>query len=362
VLLRYQSAIALFTCGCLVSVASSPANVGFVVTGGQVMVDGATIRGNATLFQGNVVRAGDASSDVMLAGGSNLLLQPGAQARVFRDYEVLEHGSAVEHGMSPVMAAGLTVTSMSPQGSVLVEIQDSSHIRVQAQDAAAEVHNPGGSLVARLDAGKGLSLALQAAAAPQAGETAPPALAPATGAQVTIHGILRKDHPGRYGHYFVTDLVSKATFELQGPGLDDLVGASVEATGSALDSAPAPGASQVLSVSDVHQMPLSEMQQEVPGVAPANPPSATPAPSTNAPAEAPPAPAEAPATPPAVSPEGPAPEPTPEPAEASVPQPPPLPVHSATPKILLVTALAAGAVVGVALGLGGGKSSTVSPE
>ena len=40
----------------------------------------------------------------------------------------------------------------------------------------------------------------------------------------------------------------------------------------------------------------------------------------------------------------------------------PLPQHSDTAKIIVIVALAAGAVVGVALGLGGGKSSTVSPE
>jgi ABC-type nitrate/sulfonate/bicarbonate transport system permease component len=41
---------------------------------------------------------------------------------------------------------------------------------------------------------------------------------------------------------------------------------------------------------------------------------------------------------------------------------PPLPQHSDTTKIIVIVGLAAGAVVGVALGLGGGKSSTVSPE
>jgi hypothetical protein len=106
---------------------------------------------------------------------------------------------------------------------------------------------------------------------------------------------------------------------------------------------------------------LSEMQEKVPGVAPAAPP----APSTSAPAEAPPAPAPEAVTPPPVTPEASAnPEPAtpPEAPEATASQPPPIPVHSDTTKILVIVALAGGAVVGVALGLGGGKSSTVSPE
>ncbi len=51
-LIKLQSAIALFTCGCLVSVAASPSSIGFVVTSGQVQVDGALVHGNSTLFQG----------------------------------------------------------------------------------------------------------------------------------------------------------------------------------------------------------------------------------------------------------------------------------------------------------------------
>ena len=68
-LVKLQSAVSLFTCGCLVSVAASPSSIGFVVTSGQVQVDGAAVHGNSTLFQGNVVRAGDATSDLMFPGG-----------------------------------------------------------------------------------------------------------------------------------------------------------------------------------------------------------------------------------------------------------------------------------------------------
>jgi hypothetical protein len=363
---KAHSAIALFTCGCLVCVASSPSNIGFVVTSGQAVIDGATVRGNSTLFQGNVVRAGDATSDLMFAGGSNLLLQPGAEVRVFREYGVLDHGTAIQRGTHVLVANGLKVSSLSPQGAVLVDIQDPSHLEVVSQSGTAEVRNQGGVLVARLEAGKALRFALQAAA-PQAPaattqQQSPTAAsaqgAPPPGTQLTLHGILRKDHPGRYGHFLLTDLLSKVTYELQGPGLDDLVGASVEVTGSTFDTQPAPGAAQVISISDVHQMPLSEIQQQVPGLAPPAPPP----PSTNTPAAAPPIPSgetlppsggpEVGATPPATAPA----------EEPSVPQPPPLPQHSDTAKILVIVAIAAGAAVGVALGLGGGKSSTVSPE
>jgi hypothetical protein len=362
-LVKLQSAISLFTCGCLVSVAASPSSIGFVVTSGQVQVDGAAVRGNSTLFQGNVVRAGDAASDLMFPGGSNLLLQPGSTVTVFREYGVLEHGAAVQRGHQALLADGLRISSLSPQGAVLVDVQDKSHLKVTAQGGAAEVRNPAGLLVARLEPGKALSFAVQVPQqnptpgppqnpTPTAGEQAPP---PA-GVQLTLHGILRKDHPGRYGHFLLTDMATNVTYELQGPNLDDLVGASVEVTGSTYDTAAAEGASKVMAVSDIHQMPLSEMRGETP---------ATPAPGTpagNTPAAAPPTPSGETVPANGAGPEvGATPEAT-APPEPTAPAPPPLPVHHDTAKVLLIVGIAAGAVVGVALGLGGGKSSTVSPQ
>jgi hypothetical protein len=366
-LVKLQSAISLLTCSCLVCVAASPSSIGFVVTTGQAQVDGAAVHGNSTLFQGNVVQAGNATSDLMFPGGSNLLLQPGSAAKVYREYAVLQRGIAVQrrtHGYT-LIADGMKVSSLSPQGAVVVDLKDRSHLEVAAQGAAAEVRDPAGALVARLEPGKTLSLAIQAAQqnsptpplqqnppSTPAGQAAPP-----TGTQLTLHGILRKDHPGRYGHFLLTDLASNVTYELQGPGLDDLVGASVEATGSTFDATPAAGASRVVGVSDIHQMPLSEIRGNTPGApSPAGNPAATPP-------AGPPIPSGDTAPPSNAGPEvGATPEATAPPEPNSVPTPPPLPQHSDTAKVLVIVAIAAGAVVGVALGLGGGKSSTVSPE
>jgi hypothetical protein len=347
-LIKLQSAVALFTCGCLVSVAASPSSIGFVVTNGQVKVDGAVVHGNSTLFQGNVVQAGDATSDLMFPGGSNLLLQPGSAVKVFREYGLLERGAAIQRGSHTLVADGLKVSSLSPQSAVFVDMQDRAHLRVAAQGGAAEVRNPAGGLLARVEPGKALTFVVQVA--PQ--DPAPPAAGQApspTGVQLTLHGVLRKDHPGRYGHYLLTDVATNVTYELQGAGLDDLVGASVEVTGSTFDTAAAAGASKVLSVSDIHQMPMAEIRGNTPT---ANTPETAlpPTPSgETAPANAGPEVAANPET-------------TAPPEATTAPAPAPLPQHSDTTKILVIVGIAAGAVVGVALGLGGGKSSTVSPE
>jgi hypothetical protein len=363
VLFKVQSAISLFTCGCLVCVAASPSSIGFVVTTGQAQVDGAAVHGNSTLFQGNVVQAGNVASDLMFSSGSNLLLQPGSAVQVYREYAVLQHGMAVQrrtHGYT-LIADGVKVSSLSPQGAVVVDVKDRSHLEVAAQGGIAEVRDPAGALVARLEPGKTLNLAIQAAqqnSPPPALQQNPPSapsgqVSPATGAQLTLHGILRKNHAGRYGHFLLTDLASNVTYDLQGSNLDDLVGASVEVTGSIFDATPAEGASKVMAVSDIHQMPLSEMQGNATKAAPA----ATP------PAAGPPTPSGDTAPPTNAGPEvGATPEATAPPEPNNAPTPPALPQHSDTTKILVIVGIAAGAVVGVALGLGGGKSSTVSPE
>jgi hypothetical protein len=296
----------------------------------------------------------------MFPGGSNLLLQPGSAVKVYREHAVLQRGAAIQRGNNgySLVVDGLKVSSLSQQGAVVVGLKDSSHLEVAAQGGAAEVRTPTGALVARLEPGKALSLAIQASpqnssptpsqqnpAPTAAGQAAPPA-----GAQLTLHGTLRKDHPGRYGHYLLTDLATNVTYELQGSGLDDLVGASVEATGSIFDTTPAEGASRVMSVSDIHQMPLGEIRGGTPT---ANTPRAgAPAPSVET-----------------VPPNGAGPEAGANPAGNAPPEasnapttPATLPQHNNTTKIIVIVAIAAGAVVGVALGLGGGKSSTVSPE
>jgi hypothetical protein len=358
-IVKLQSAIALFTCGCLVSVAASPSNVGFVVTNGEAHLDGSVVHGNSTLFPGSLVQTGDTTSDLVFPGGSNLLVQPESAVRIYGEYSVLQSGAVIQRGTRELVVDGLKISSSSGRGAIVVVMKDKSHIEVAAQGEPAEVRNPAGVLVASLDAGKALSFAVQDT--PQAPSTpqqtlpqTPSGQASATvGSQITVHGVLRKDHAGRYGHYLLTDASTKVTYELQGPDLEDLVGAQVEVIGSIFDRTPAEGATRVVSVSDIHQMPLTEL----PGATTAA------APPANAPAGGVPVPSgDATPSPNRVEPEVAANPDQPSPADANtVPQPPPLKVHSDTTKILVIVALAAGAVVGVALGLGGGKSSTVSP-
>ena len=171
-LLKLQPAIALFTCGCLVSVAASPSSVGFLVTNGEVHVDGSVVHGNSTLFPGSLIQAGSATSDLMFPGGSNLLLQPESAVKVYGEYAVLQSGAVIQRGTRELVADGLRISSSSIQGAIVVGMKDKSHIEVAARGGPVEVRTAAGVLVARLEAGKALSFAVQDA--PQAPAGSPP--------------------------------------------------------------------------------------------------------------------------------------------------------------------------------------------
>ena len=160
--------------------------------------------------------------------------------------QVLQKGAVIQRGTHGLVADGPKISSLSTQGAIVVGMKDKSHLEVAARGGPAEVRtfhrsscsSPGGGQGAELCyTGSAAELNLGTVAAEfgptNFGQSATPAgqASSPAGAQLTLHGVLRKDHPGRYGHYLLTDIATNVTYELQGSGLDDLVGASVEANG-----------------------------------------------------------------------------------------------------------------------------------
>jgi len=235
-LLRLQSAISLFTCSCLISVASAaPSNIGIVMTTGEVQVDGSSVRGNSVLFSGSLVHSQDANSNLQFSDGTNAVMRPGASMNVYRERSVLQAGVTMQRGVDkhPVFADGLKIAGVTPHAVALIGVKDPSHIEVAAQEGETDVWTSSGKLVARVEPGKTLSFAMNATGGPADG--------------VKLHGILRL-------HNLLTDEQTNVTYRLQGSGLDMLVGASVEVTGTVLGGNPAAGTPPVVAVSNVVKM------------------------------------------------------------------------------------------------------------
>jgi len=235
-LLRLQSAVSLFTYSCLISVASAaPSNIGIVMTAGEVQVDGSSVRGNSALFSGSLVQSQDSISNLQFSDGTNAVMRPGASMTVYRERSVLKVGVTMQRGVDkhPVFADGLRIVGVTPNAVALIGVKDASHIEVAAQEGETDVWTSSGNLVARVEPGKTLSFAMNAAEGPANG--------------VTLHGILRT-------HYLLTDEQTNVTYQLQGSGLDMLVGASVEVTGTVLGGNPAAGTPPVVAVSNAVKM------------------------------------------------------------------------------------------------------------
>jgi len=222
-----QSAVALLTCGCMAGYASVPIGIGILVTDRPALVDGISIRGNATLFSGNVVQAASASSSLRFADGSSLVLQPGAQVRVFRDSSVLEQGVATQTGSTrrELIVDGLAIIALSEHGAVAAAWRDGSHFQAVADNGPAEVRTPVGKLVARLNPGESRNFTISAASsALQAQEKE----APPSGPPITVRGIVRQDADGEFR---ITNDADGAEYLLGGSFPLSSIGASVEIRG-----------------------------------------------------------------------------------------------------------------------------------
>lgn len=219
-----QSALALVTCGCMVGYAAVPASIGILITDSPAIVDGTPIRGNSTLFSGSVVKAVSTPSSLRFTDGSSLVLQPGAQVRVFRDRSVLEKGVVTQSGSNKreLIVDGLTIASLSDQGAVAAALRDDSHVEAVAANGPAVVRTSLGQIVAHLNPGKPLAFAIPDRSAAQQQDQQKPPKEP-TGPPITVRGILRMEPSGEV---VITNDADGVEYIVAG-NIGDSLGASV---------------------------------------------------------------------------------------------------------------------------------------
>ena len=186
--------------------------IGLIVANGSFQLDHSSIRGTATLLDGNVVETNSSSLQVQLNGGVNLRLAADSRARVYGSRLALEKGiGELESGNYRIEAAGLRIETAGV-GRARVQLTGPARVLVAADKGDVQVSNGGGVLVARLSSGHEMIFEPQEA-----------------GATVTkISGILAlKD-----GKFIVVDRVTNVTMQVQGQGLEAEVGHLVEITGT----------------------------------------------------------------------------------------------------------------------------------
>lgn len=230
--------------------------IGMVVTAGAFRLNHATVRSNATLFEGAMVETGTAQARLDLASGTRLELESESSGRIFSGHLVLERGAtridkAARSGTGSgagfatgflVEARGLKIQTDASVAKGRIALIGVGRVEVAPLTGSFKVVNSGGALVAKIAAGRALALEPQSTPGPSR----------VTGLLVT-----------RGGHYLVTDETTNVMVEVSGstitrPALSNALGERVDVTGSARPGAtPAIGAAQLIEVAQVTPAPSS---------------------------------------------------------------------------------------------------------
>ena len=223
--------------------AGAAPSIGTAEARGSFRVDGATVSGNATLFEGAWIETFRSSSSLDLAAGPHLLLGADSKGRIFGDRLILERGSGEVRNAAGfrVEARGLTVRTDGGRSAARISLPGAVRVQVAALDGGLRVLNSQGVLVAALNPGTALEFQ------PQVRSNA----SSAASEEEKFSGCLRLAS----GHYLVTDDVTNVTVELAGAGLDKEKGYRVQVTGI-MDptGAPVSGATQYVRVSAVKRL------------------------------------------------------------------------------------------------------------
>lgn len=219
-----RSFLAVLTSGCLLFLMAVPPSIGVIQSSGDFQVDGSTVRGNATLFEGSTVQTAAALSKIELSSGAEIVLAPNSRAQVYKGR--LEAGT-------------LRISPADSHTIAEIATQDSSHVSISATQGLVDVRNGAGVLVATVHPGLALAFSTQAGGAATA---------------TKLSGCLVK----KGDRYFLTDSTTGVTVELQGPAVAASAGHQVQIEGAMIPGAtPAPGASQVIQVVTVDSVGAS---------------------------------------------------------------------------------------------------------
>jgi len=205
-------------------------SVGIAKAKGRFSVDGATVYGNSTIFDGSAVETGMVAVEFQLTDGARLQLAPNSRSTVYSDRVMLEKGTAQLKGGGnyPIEARTLRIVQAGQDDTVQVTIGKTNQVLVAALVGDVQVTNAQGLVVANLEPERALELSPQWPAPPT---------------QVT--GLLQEKN----GRFILTDEITNVTVELQGVGLDKEVGNDLTVTGAAIPSAtPVAGSTQVIRV------------------------------------------------------------------------------------------------------------------
>ena len=150
--LGVHSLVAFVIAAPLSVLSAGTPGIGIAMSDGTLTINNARTAGNATLFEGNTIETGNASSRLQLNSGATLQLSSDARGTVYGDRLVLEKGATQVGGSSyEVNARTLHIVGSDARVTVLGKT-----VEVAALSTPVRVSNAQGVLVANLEPGKAL--------------------------------------------------------------------------------------------------------------------------------------------------------------------------------------------------------------
>ncbi len=147
-----HSLVALLIAAPISVLSAATPGIGIATSDGTLTINNARTAGNATLFEGNTIETGNASSRLQLNSGASLQLSSDARGTVYGDRLVLEKGATQVGGSSyEVNARTLHIVGSDARVSVFGKT-----VEVAALSTPVRVSNAQGVLVANLEPGKAL--------------------------------------------------------------------------------------------------------------------------------------------------------------------------------------------------------------
>ena len=146
------SLVALLIAAPISVLSAATPGIGVAMSDGTLTINNARTAGNATLFEGNTIETGNASSRLQLNSGTTLQLSSDARGTVYGDRMVLDRGATQMGGSRyEVNARTLHIVGSDARVSVFGKT-----VEVAALSTPVRVSNAQGVLVANLEPGKAL--------------------------------------------------------------------------------------------------------------------------------------------------------------------------------------------------------------
>jgi hypothetical protein len=217
--------------------ANGTGSIGTVSARGDMRVDGYTVSGNGTLFDGTTVETGQASATLRLNSGTEITLSTNSHGVVYSNHLVLLQGKSqlrTSNSSFLLEADGLRVAPGGPNTLGVVALSPAKTVDVAAVTGELRIVNNVGLPLYRVSTGAAFSF-------PSA-QDQQPAGATSGAPLKEIEG----DMSAENGNYYVTDIDGTKYELVTGNNIKKYVGKNVAVAGFVQSSSAPNGATQLI--------------------------------------------------------------------------------------------------------------------